>query len=194
MRTVHRHVAIISAGAFAGVVAFTLAAHADLEVLSSSASEITVGTVLSDDAVIKIPDGSQLQLVRSPQGTTHTLSGPFEGTLNDYENRPQCAWWQNILGMCVKQPRDPLGGVEGGVRGKPQAGGTRSVVPIAGGVKSKPSVENPQGMAPVVGGVLSKQPVEGNQIVAPPGVAESLGKPSAGEMQDKAPLVGGVRR
>ena len=127
----HRGVAIYSAligVALTGIVALGLPARADVEVMSSTVPEIAKGTVLEDDAVFKIPEGAEVLLVRTPQGTTHMLSGPFEGTLEDYETRNTCSALERFLGLCDDEsevPTGPTGGVRGVV--PPPVGGVRGV-------------------------------------------------------------------
>jgi hypothetical protein len=98
---------------------------ADLEVMDSSVPGIERGAILADDAVLKVPAGAKLELLKKPANTTHTVKGPHEGTLEAYLN--PCPWWRAVLGQC--KPDDSEIG-KGGTKGiAPIGGGTRGAIP-----------------------------------------------------------------
>lgn len=102
----------------------TFAAEAALEVTRSTAPNIKRGDVLADDAVLNVPEGAEIQLLKTPENTTHTVKGPHSGTLKDYLGH--CSIWNALLGRC----RRGGGEVDGGTRGAaPVPGGVRSLRP-----------------------------------------------------------------
>jgi hypothetical protein len=87
------------------------AANAGLEVTRSTAPRIKVGTKLNDGAVFDVPEGQEIELLKTPQNSTHQIAGPYKGTLSGYT--PPCPWWKAVVGSC-KEPTDTR---EGGTRG-----------------------------------------------------------------------------
>jgi hypothetical protein len=86
-------------------------ASASLEVTRSTAPRIKVGTRLNDNAIFDVPEGREIELLKTPQNSTHSISGPYRGTLSGYT--PPCPWWKAVIGSC-KEGGDIR---EGGTRG-----------------------------------------------------------------------------
>jgi hypothetical protein len=86
-------------------------ANASLEVTRSTTPRIKVGAKFNDNAVFDVPDGREIQLLKTPQNSTHEIAGPYKGTLSGYT--PPCPWWKAVIGNC-KEPGETR---EGGTRG-----------------------------------------------------------------------------
>jgi hypothetical protein len=85
-------------------------AYAETEVLESDVAELPIGTKIADETRVKIPDGSKLRVLVVTSGTTKTLKGPYEGTIEDYkEDR---SWWERITGRS-KDSDAPIGATRG---------------------------------------------------------------------------------
>lgn len=81
---------------------------ADFQVIDSSLPDISQGTVLEDDSTVKLPEGATLKLLKTPEGSTHELEGPYEGPITDYEAKPDCSFWQRLMGNCPESS-SPIG-------------------------------------------------------------------------------------
>jgi hypothetical protein len=117
----------------------TGAARAELHVITSTAPNLRSGTVLPDNARLRIPDGATVHILRKPQQRTYTLDGPFTGTLLEYLRRPKCGWLNRLIGNCPTIHDPAIGGTPGAVRGRPpesKPGGVRSMRPPPGGVRA----------------------------------------------------------
>ena len=88
------------------------AARADSEVLQSSVPQIAVGTKLGDNAQVDIPEGATLRVLIVTSGTTKTLKGPYQGTVESYEEKR--SWMDRLLGR--GQDQDPPIGATRGLR------------------------------------------------------------------------------
>jgi hypothetical protein len=88
------------------------AAHAESEVLQSSVPQIAVGSKLGDNAQVKIPEGGSVRVLIVKSGTTKTLKGPYEGTVEAYEEKR--SWMDRLLGR--GQDQDPPIGATRGLR------------------------------------------------------------------------------
>jgi len=88
-------------------------AHAEVEVMSSTAAELKAGTKLPDDATLDVGEGEVLRLMKS--GTTYEISGPYHGTLDQYTKG--CSGLQIMSGACGEQPADDRGATPGATRG-----------------------------------------------------------------------------
>lgn len=74
------------AGTLAWLFAFAVGAAADVIVLSSSAQDIYARTELSDNYVLKLKAGEEVNLLL-PNDATKRIPGPFEGTVSSlYKN------------------------------------------------------------------------------------------------------------
>lgn len=81
------------------VFAATLAAGpvlAEVEVLESSAPQISVGAKLDDAERVTLQPGETLRVLVLSDGSTKTLKGPYEGPIADYRERKR--WWDRIIG------------------------------------------------------------------------------------------------
>jgi|EndMetStandDraft_9_1072997.scaffolds.fasta_scaffold28952_2 hypothetical protein len=99
---------LMAAGLFFGVLG---AAHAGLEVTRSTTARIKVGATFNDNAILDVPAGGVIELLKKPQNSTHHIAGPYKGTLADYT--PPCSWWKAVVGSC----KEPAGMREGATRG-----------------------------------------------------------------------------
>lgn len=88
------------------------AAWAESEVLQSSVPQLAVGTKLGDNARVDIPDGGSLRVLIVTSGTTKTLKGPYQGTVESYEEKR--SWMDRLLGR--DQDQDPPIGATRGLR------------------------------------------------------------------------------
>lgn len=85
-------------------------AQAASEVLESTVPELAVGAKLDDNARVRLPDGSSLRVLVVSSGSTKTLKGPYEGTIEAYkEDR---SWWERITGKS-KDSDAPIGATRG---------------------------------------------------------------------------------
>jgi hypothetical protein len=87
------------------------AVYAGLEVTRSTSPRIKVGAKFSDNAVFDVPAGGAIELLKTPQNSTHQIEGPYKGTLSGYT--PPCPWWKAVMGSC----KEPGSMREGGTRG-----------------------------------------------------------------------------
>ena len=85
-------------------------ALAEIEVLESSAPEITTGTKLADDARVKVPEGASIRVLILSSGSTKTLKGPYEGIVAAYKD--DRSWWERITGR-DKDADAPIGATRG---------------------------------------------------------------------------------
>jgi hypothetical protein len=81
---------------------FPMPAFAEMEVIASTAANLSVGAKLPDDAKFDIDEGEVVRVMN--KGKTFEITGPYSGTLDQY--RSACPWWQDVLGKCVKRPAD----------------------------------------------------------------------------------------
>ena len=86
-------------------------ANASLEVTRSTAPRIKLGAKFNDGAIFDVPAGQKIELLKTPQNSTHQIDGPYNGTLSNYT--PPCPWWQAVIGSC----KTPGNTREGGTRG-----------------------------------------------------------------------------
>jgi len=116
------------------LLVMAMPARAELIVISSNTPAFTAGTKLTDDVQLNLPKGASLKLLKQPEGTTHSLKGPYKGTLKAYANRPK-SLWEKLFGR-KGSASNPIGGVPdasppvGGTRGARQPapmGGTRGI-------------------------------------------------------------------
>jgi hypothetical protein len=113
---------MLSAARFAIVViamaAVPLAARAEIEIVSVKGASLTAGTKLPDDAVIDVPKGGEVRLLKLPGGAAYAIGGPFKGTLQDYIDR--CSGWRSWFGSGCNFSGDgdelPVGGTRGLVK------------------------------------------------------------------------------
>lgn len=84
------------------------AALADYEVMESSIAALPEGTTLPDNATLNLPAEGRVKLLKTPEGSTHELEGPYEGTVSDYEGTPDCPWYKKISVGCGGD-RAPIG-------------------------------------------------------------------------------------
>ncbi len=97
-------------GLAAAVLLPVSAAQAESEVLESSVPGLSTGTKLDDNARVKMPDGATLRVLVLSSGSTKTLKGPYEGTIEAYkEDR---SWWERITGR-DKDSDAPIGATRG---------------------------------------------------------------------------------
>ncbi len=92
-------------------VALTLSAGpamADYEVMDSSVATLPKGTTLPDNATLNLPANGRVKLLKTPEGSTHELQGPYQGTVSDYDGTPDCPWWKKISVGCGGD-RAPIG-------------------------------------------------------------------------------------
>ena len=75
-------------------------AMADYEVMESTVADLPRGATVAENATIAIPEGGQVKLLRTGEGTTHELEGPYEGTVGDYEASAECPWYKKITVGC----------------------------------------------------------------------------------------------
>ena len=96
---------------FALTAALPLAcAQAASEVLESSVPGLAAGAKLEDNARVTMPDGSSLRVLVVSSGSTKTLKGPYEGTIEAYkEDR---SWWERVTGK-GKDTDAPIGATRG---------------------------------------------------------------------------------
>lgn len=78
--------------------------------LESNAPEIAAGAKLSDDARVKVPDGTSIRVLILSSGSTKTLKGPYEGTVGAYKD--DRSWWERITGR-KKEEDAPIGATRG---------------------------------------------------------------------------------
>lgn len=97
-------------GIFLAASPFVVSAHAESEVLESDAPDLPVGTKIADDQRVVIPDDAKVRVLLVASGTTKTLKGPYEGTVEEYkEDR---SWWERITGR-GKDDDAPIGATRG---------------------------------------------------------------------------------
>ena len=92
------------------VIVPAVPASADTEILESDVQEFPVGTKLTDDQRITIPDDKKLRVLLTSTGNTKTLKGPYEGTVGDYKE--DAGWWEKITGRS-KESDAPIGATRG---------------------------------------------------------------------------------
>lgn len=110
---------MLSAARFVIVViamaALTVAARAELEVVSVKGASLSPGAKLPDDAVIDVPKGGEVRLLKLPGGAAYAIGGPFKGTLQDYIDR--CTGWRSWFGSGCNFAGEgdelPVGGTRG---------------------------------------------------------------------------------
>jgi len=83
-------------------------AMADYEVMESTVANLPRGATVTENATIAIPEGGQVKLLRTGEGTTHDLKGPYEGTVGDYEASADCPWYKKMTVGCNGQSA-PIG-------------------------------------------------------------------------------------
>jgi hypothetical protein len=112
---------------FAAMLALMAAgqAWALITVENSDAPGIEFDAEFPDDHEFDIPAGATVELIKTPgenpAGDTHTLKGPYQGTLDDYVRR-EC--WRPDAAC------GPMNEHRGGTKGlEPAEGGTRGMVP-----------------------------------------------------------------
>ena len=83
-----------------------------LEVISSTEPSIQVGMKVRTDHVFNVPKGKQVQLLKTPNRTTHVIKGAHTGTLQAYEKSRKRTWYERLFGKSdAKEP--PVGGTRG---------------------------------------------------------------------------------
>lgn len=75
-------------------------AAAEYKVIESDVPEIFANQTFADDTVFQVPDGAKLTLQKLPEGSTHIIEGPYDGTVANYATQAKCPWWRRILGLC----------------------------------------------------------------------------------------------
>lgn len=106
-------------GAMAAVIATALSTAACLAELEVTAvrgpSAAKVGSKLQDAAVLDVPDGGELRLMKHPGAATFVVTGPFKGTLQEYVDRCRGvrAWFWSNCGSTGKGDPLPSGGTRG---------------------------------------------------------------------------------
>ena len=98
--------------------------RADLIIIDSSLPKYSTGVKFGNDTKFEVPKGQQLQLLQTPEGTTHILNGPYTGTLKAYVKRPKS--FLEIIGIRKNEPNLPVGGQRGPKAPAP-VGGMRGV-------------------------------------------------------------------
>jgi hypothetical protein len=83
---------------------------AEIEVLESSAPQLSVGAKIADETRVKLPDGTSIRVLILSSGTTKTLKGPYEGTVAAYKD--DRTWWERITGR-NKDDDAPIGATRG---------------------------------------------------------------------------------
>ena len=83
-------------------------AMADYEVMESTVANLPRGATVAENATIAIPEDGQVKLLRTGEGTTHNLKGPYEGTVSGYEASADCPWYKKITVGCNGQSA-PIG-------------------------------------------------------------------------------------
>lgn len=92
------------------------ASRAELEITSvRGAVGARVGAKLPDSAMLDVPDSSELRLLKHPGATTFVVTGPFQGTLQQYIDRCRGvrAWFWSNCGPAGKGDPLPSGGTRG---------------------------------------------------------------------------------
>lgn len=115
---------IATAVAIAIALAATLPAAAGIEITRSTAPGLKVGARLADDAILKVPAGTEISVLKTPENTTHTIRGEHDGTLAAY--LASCPAWRALIGLC-KSGDEAID--EGGTRAVPTPGATRRIDP-----------------------------------------------------------------
>jgi hypothetical protein len=93
-----------------------MASTAELEITSvRGATGPKVGAKLDDAAVLDVPDSGELRLLKHPGATTFVVTGPFQGTLQQYVERCRGvrAWFWSNCGPTGKGDPLPSGGTRG---------------------------------------------------------------------------------
>ncbi len=75
-------------------------ALADYEVIESTVAGLPRGAAVAEGAAIAIPEGGRVKLLRTGEGTTHDLEGPYQGTVEDYEATADCPWYKKVTVGC----------------------------------------------------------------------------------------------
>ena len=91
-------------------------AMAELEITSvRGTTAAKVGTKLDDAAILDVPESGELRLLRHPGATTFVVTGPFQGTLQQYVDRCRGvrAWFWSNCGPAGKGDPLPSGGTRG---------------------------------------------------------------------------------
>jgi len=105
------------------------AAYADLVVVDQKGTSYAKDQKLSDDAALDVKRGARLTLKRLPDGTDHTIEGPFTGVLGSYKAKANCSTWDVAckLGFGESSKKEDVAPVPGGTRGPVESapGGTR---------------------------------------------------------------------
>ena len=86
-------------------------AVAGLEVTRSTAPGIKVGAKFNDEAIFEVPAGGEIELLKTPQNTTHKIAGPYTGTLAKFATA--CPWWKAVVGSCKASGDTKEGGTRG---------------------------------------------------------------------------------
>lgn len=100
------------------LVLSTNSLRAELTVETSDAPGIARDAIYPDDFEFDLPEGTIVSLTKAPEAETHTLKGPFKGTLGQY-----------IQFECWKKGANC--GVDGSTVGR-----TKGLDPYEGGVRS----------------------------------------------------------
>src|SRR5262245_57111314 len=85
-------------------------ARAEMEVLQSTVPELAVGSKLADNQQVKLPEGATLRVLITSSGTTKTLKGPYNGTIEAYEEKR--SWWDRLTGRGNHED-PPIGATRG---------------------------------------------------------------------------------
>lgn len=111
-----KQVMMLCAAAALGLAAAVLPSrpsNAASEVLESSVPSLAVGATIEDNARVVVPDGASLRVLIVSTGSTKTLTGPYEGTVEAYKD--DRGWWERITGR-EKDSDAPIGATRGLVR------------------------------------------------------------------------------
>ena len=98
------------------ICSFAAASRAELEITSvRGAVGAKVGAKLADSTVLDVPDSGELRLLKHPGATTFVVTGPFQGTLQQYIDRCRGvrAWFWSNCGPTGKGDPLPSGGTRG---------------------------------------------------------------------------------
>jgi hypothetical protein len=96
-------------------IVLSVPAHAELEVMSSTAPALKPGTKLSDDAEFHLGAGEVVRVQNVRLGKTFEIQGPFIGSLDQYKKA--CPWWRSALGTCAQRPPEDPDATLGATRG-----------------------------------------------------------------------------
>lgn len=100
------------------MVAAAASARAEIEIVSVKGASLAPRAKLADDAVLDVPEGGEVRLLRQPGAASYAIRGPFKGTLQDYIDR--CTGWRAWFGtgcdFAGEGDELPVGGTRGLVK------------------------------------------------------------------------------